>query len=215
MSTSSPQSKSPLPDDLVDYRKFLVAAEQKSQEDFDKAVLTLSGGALGISFTFLKDIVGVNSITEPAFLIWSWRLWAGSILCVLFSYFLSHLSLRKAIAQVDDQTIYDQKPGAMWSTWTACLNIAGAALFVLGVLMLTCFASINLINKGAMNGGQKASTPATTASRSATEAAASAATITNTREEGRFNGGIHSTKSPASTSTSKQKVTGKSKCGVG
>jgi hypothetical protein len=213
VSTSTPQTKPPLPDHLVDYRKFLVAAEQKSQEDFDKAVLTLSGGAPGISFTFLKDIVGANPITEPTFLIWSWRLWAGSILCVLFSYFLSHLSLRKAIAQVDDGTIYKQKPGGIWATWTACLNIAGAALFVTGVLMLTYFASVNVINKGAINDRQKASTPAATASCPVAEAPASAAPISNTREKGRLNGGIHSTKSPAPTS--KQKVISKGKCGVG
>lgn len=213
MSTSSPQTKPPLPDHLVDYRRFLVAAEQKSQEDFDKAVLTLSGGALGISFTFLKDIVGANPIAEPTFLIWSWRLWAGSILCVLFSYFLSHLSLRKAIAQVDDGTIYDQKPGGIWATWTAFLNIAGAALFVMGVLMLTYFASVNVTNKGAMNERQKASSPVATTSCPAAEAPASAAAIANTRKEGRLNGGIHSSQSPAPTS--KQKVTGKSKCGVG
>jgi hypothetical protein len=213
VTASSPQPKPPLPDHLVDYRKFLVTAEQKSQEDFDKAVLTLSGGALGISFTFLKDIVGANPISEPAFLIWAWRLWAGSILCVLFSYFLSHLSLRKAIAQVDGDTIYSQKPGGVWATWTACLNISGAVLFVLGVFTLTYFASINVINKGAMNDRQKATTPATTASCPAAEAPASAASIANTRQEGRTNGGIHSAKSSAPTS--KQKVIGKSKCGVG
>lgn len=34
------------PDAMAEYRKSLVAAEQKSQEDFDKTVLSLSGGAL-------------------------------------------------------------------------------------------------------------------------------------------------------------------------
>ncbi|WP_417913843.1 hypothetical protein [Candidatus Electronema sp. JM] len=35
-------------DQLAEYRKWIVAAEQKSQEDFDKTVLSLSGGALGV-----------------------------------------------------------------------------------------------------------------------------------------------------------------------
>jgi hypothetical protein len=213
VSTPSQQPKPPIPDHLVDYRKFLVSAEQKSQEDFDKAVLTLSGSALGISFTFLKDIVGVNPIAEPELLIWSWRLWAGSILCVLFSYFLSHISLRKAIAQVDDGTIYNQKPGEAWATWTACLNISGAALFVLGVLTLTYFASINVINKGAMNDRQKAPIPATTASCPAAAPPASAASVSSSREEGRTNGGIHSTQS--TSSPAKQKVEVKKTCRVG
>lgn len=210
MSTSSLESKNSPTDHLAEYRKFLVTAEQKSQEDFDKAVLTLSGGALGISFTFLKDIVGDNPIAEPAFLIWAWTLWAGSIFCVLFSYFLSHLSLRTAITQVDNDTIYEQKPGGVWARWTALLNISGAILFVLGVLTLTYFASVNVTNKGAMNDRQKAPTSATTTSLAAAETPASEASIVYPRESGRNNGGIHPAKS--SSTPAKKKVSQKSKC---
>jgi hypothetical protein len=40
------------------YRALLVQTWQKTQDDIDKAILSLSGGALGVSFVFLKDIVG-------------------------------------------------------------------------------------------------------------------------------------------------------------
>ena len=50
---------------LQKYRDFLIAAEQKSQEDYDKTVIALSGGALGISFAFATDIVGGQSLTQP------------------------------------------------------------------------------------------------------------------------------------------------------
>ena len=200
MSESSTQPKPPLQDHLADYRKFLVTAEQKSQEDFDKAVLTLSGGALGISFTFLKDVVGTNPIAEPAFLISSWLLWAGSIFCVLFSYFLSHLSLRRAISQVDDKTIYRQKPGGNWATWTAWLNISGAILFVLGVFALTYFASSNVTSKGVMNDRQKATATSTAASGSTAKAQTPTLSAADTREARRPNGGIHTTESPPTSS---------------
>jgi hypothetical protein len=42
-------------DHTSDYRSLLVQTWQKAQDDFDKAVLSLSGGALGVSFIFLKD----------------------------------------------------------------------------------------------------------------------------------------------------------------
>lgn len=35
---------------LQDYRKLLLTAEQQAQANFDKTVLSLSGGALGVSF---------------------------------------------------------------------------------------------------------------------------------------------------------------------
>ncbi|WP_134984071.1 hypothetical protein [Xanthomonas axonopodis] len=52
-----------------EYRQWLVVAEQKAQEDYDKTVLTLSGGALGISFAFVKDIVGQNPIQNSSWLL--------------------------------------------------------------------------------------------------------------------------------------------------
>jgi hypothetical protein len=70
-------------DDLSEYRKHLQAAEQKSQEDFDKTVLSLSGGALGISFVFLKDVIGPNPIVQPNMLFAAWVAWGISTFCVL------------------------------------------------------------------------------------------------------------------------------------
>ena len=178
---------------LVEYRKFLVAAEQKSQEDFDKTVLTLSGGALAISFTFLKEVVGTNDIYQPVFLVSAWWLWAASIFCVLLSYFLSHLSLRKAIQQVDDGTIYSQRPGGRCAIWTASLNIVGAVFFVFGVCALTYFASVNFSIKGDKGDRQKASTTTSTATAAAAAAAAPPIPTPRSGSEGRYNGGLHTT----------------------
>ena len=154
-------------DALIEYRRHLVAAEQKSQEDFDKTVLSLSGGALGISFVFLKDVVGSNPIEAPGYLIASWIAWGASAMAVLASYFMSHLALRRAIVQVDMGTIFQQKAGGGFRTATAILNAAGALLFMLGVCTIALFVSANLKTKGAPNGNSPAiaaSAPAVTAS---------------------------------------------------
>lgn len=142
---------------LEEYRKWLVAAEQKSQEDFDKTVLSLSGGALGISFVFLKDVIGPQSIVLPWFLLAAWLTWAFSTFSVLTSYYLSHLALRRAISQVDKETIYQQPPGGDFARWTAILNATGAILFLIGVCSITVFAGTNLSSKGAINEQKKAS----------------------------------------------------------
>ena len=63
---------------LAAYRLHLVAAEQKAQEDFDKTILSLSGGALGVSFVFLKDIVGPEHVAAPAWLFAAWLTWASA-----------------------------------------------------------------------------------------------------------------------------------------
>ncbi len=152
-------TRQPLTPELADYRKHLVAAEQKPQEDFDKTVLSLSGGALGISFVFLKDVIGPKPIDDPHFLFFAWVSWGFSTMCVLASYFMSHLALRRAIKQVDDGSIWKRKAGGPFRILTAVLNASGAVLFLVGVCSITLFASANLSQKGAPSGNTTPSTP--------------------------------------------------------
>ena len=174
---------------LAEYRRWLVSAEQKSQEDFDKTVLALSGGALGISFTFLKDIIGPEKIVWLSFLIAAWLAWAFSTFSVLASYYLSHLALRKAISQVDDGTIYKKPPGGAYACITAKLNALGGILFLIGVCCITTFAGINLSNKGASNDRKETNISAITST--APNAIAAPAT-SNERQPTTNNGGLHS-----------------------
>lgn len=157
-------------DDLSEYRKHLQNAEQKSQEDFDKTVLSLSGGALGISFIFLKDVIGPNPIVQPFLLFSAWVAWGLSTFSVLSSYYLSHLALRKAMRQVDDNTIRNQKPGGFYSVCTAALNAMGALLFVAGVFFIVFFANANLKTKENLNGINQSSTSSSTATSIASPA---------------------------------------------
>jgi hypothetical protein len=180
------------PDAMAEYRTWLVAAEQKSQEDFDKTVLTLSGGALGISFAFLKDIVGPQPIVLSGFLLAAWFAWAFSTFSVLTSYYLSHWALRRAIGQVDDGTIFKQPPGGVFARLTAVLNATGAILFLVGVCCITVFAVANLPTKGVTNDRKDA---AVTAAPSSTATAKTSVTAANTDagQSPSANGGLHPT----------------------
>lgn len=168
-------------DPMTDYRKWLIAAEQRSQEDFDKTVLSLSGGALGISFVFLKDVIGHQPLVLSGFLLAAWLTWAFSTFSVLTSFYLSHLALRRAITQVDDGTIHKQQPGGIFACLTAVLNATGAVLFLVGVCCITIFAGANLSTKGATSDQKETAITSTP----------SDATTTNTKTErpGASNGG--------------------------
>ena len=65
---------------LLDYRNQIFDADQKQQESFDKTLITLSGGALGITFAFIKDIIGSNPIICPILISIAWIRW-----CNIFS----------------------------------------------------------------------------------------------------------------------------------
>ena len=102
-------------DELVAYRQHLVSAEKQSQDAYDKTVLSLSSGALGISFAFLSSIIGEPPYVSAALLFTAWLLWDGGSTMALVSFLLGQLSLRKAIQQIDQGQLTSQKPGGWYS----------------------------------------------------------------------------------------------------
>jgi hypothetical protein len=126
------------------YRDSLLTMEQKMQGDYDKAVMTLSGGALGVSFTFLKEVVRQAGISSPSYLLAAWICWGASATCTLFSFYTSALALRRAISQTDDKLIYLELIGGRYTTITKILNFSGGALFLMGVVSVVIFVARNL-----------------------------------------------------------------------
>ncbi len=131
-------------DKISSYRNHLILAEQKAQEDFDKTVVSVSGGALGVTFIFLKDLIGAGPIFYRGCLFFAWACWGMSITSVLFSYLLSLAALRKTIRQVDSDEIYEQKAGGKWSELVMYLNLLGGLLFFVGVISVVTFIWFNL-----------------------------------------------------------------------
>jgi hypothetical protein len=129
---------------LAEYRSYLVAADQKAQEDYDKNLLTLSGGALGISFAFVKDFISDNVIVLPTLLFFSWISWGMSIVGVLFSFYFSMRAIRKSIDQVDKGVIYSSQPGGGYSKITSILNLLSGLFFITGIVLIAVFVLNNL-----------------------------------------------------------------------
>ena len=134
---------SDFPEELLEYRQFLVSAEKEAQHDYDKNVLTLSGGGIGISFAFLDKIAGAAPSHMP-YLIAAWLCWGFSVTAVLGSFLFSQLAMRAAIRQVDEGKIRGVKPGGRWSSLTTFLNAVGGTLFLLGLLSISAFACVNI-----------------------------------------------------------------------
>lgn len=139
------------------YREQLQTDAQKSQESYDKAVLTLSGGALALTFTFIKDLTVSGHIRHIRFLLASWMMWSISILVILFSFLCSYYALDYAIKQIDNgETEYDKLTN--WTNkLTTLLNIAGGLLFVLATFSFTYFSYTN-VKEINMSSGNNTST---------------------------------------------------------
>ena len=132
-------------DGLKEYRNLLVEAERQAQESFDKTVLSLSGGALAISFAFITDVIGDDPIRNPVFLILAWLSWGLSLTFILSSFYFSQRAFRYAVGQVDRNEVYDQNViGGKSARLTQWLNGLAGLLFIVGVICISFFVSFNL-----------------------------------------------------------------------
>jgi hypothetical protein len=129
-----------------EYRNALIAAEQKSQDDYDKTIVTLSGGALGISVVFIKDIIGNSDPVSVWAVITAWSLWAASITSVVISYYLSREALRTTILQTDNND-FSGGVGGCSAKATQVFNAISGILFVVGIVFLIIFTANNLGTK--------------------------------------------------------------------
>lgn len=126
------------------HRRWLVEAEHTASRDFDRNVVILSGGALGLSITFVREFVPVPVECSWPWIALSWTLLTLSLLAILVSMLTSQHALRQAVREIDEETAHDVKrPGGSFATVTGYLNVASAIALVLGLVCLVVFALMN------------------------------------------------------------------------
>ncbi len=147
MSEVQPASElTPFQQQVTAYRQLLQTMEQQQQSEYDKAVMLLSGGALGISMTFLKEIVGMENLVDSGLILGAWLCWAVSSASVAFSFSTSASALRNAISQTDAKILYlnTTEMGGRMEKVTRILNPCAGFLFVIGVALMMRFAWTNV-----------------------------------------------------------------------
>jgi len=96
---------------MDEYRTYLIASKQTSQNTLDKYLISLSSGSLGLSIVFVNNIIKNNPIYCKSLLTISWILFSMTILIVLISFLSSINSFSKAISQTDSGKIESEGPG--------------------------------------------------------------------------------------------------------
>jgi len=130
----------------LDERRALISAELEVSSRFDKGILTLSGGALLLSMTFVKDIASKPHHTW--WLLYSWLLLGGAICMMLASLLTSQSGLRRARVilekKLDDS---NAKCRNGWGCMTNLLNIASILAFVAALVFMVLFVAANMPGK--------------------------------------------------------------------
>jgi hypothetical protein len=134
---------------LQEYRQYLVSAKQQAQNNYDKHLISLSGGALGISIAFIHNIVGNHILIYTGYLLSAWSLWTAAIALMLISFFTSRIAFDIAIKQVDTGVVWKEHVGGVWDRITAVVNILSGLCFLSGVISIIIFIIHNLWSSNA------------------------------------------------------------------
>jgi hypothetical protein len=124
-------------------RRLAIDAEREVSTSFDKAMLTLSAGALALSITFVHQVGPAPRLMW--LLLLSWLGFSLTLLATLVSFLLSQASLRRYRAILDnryEKKVDDERNAP--AIWTKALNIASIALFTTGAALLVAFCFLNL-----------------------------------------------------------------------
>lgn len=149
---------------MSEYRDLLEELRQKSEEAYDKTVLTLASGALGLSIAFLDKIVPPGEAAYRWLLYLSWSFWVLALLLAVASFALSSLSMSRAIDEYDarsdsaaaDASSNGHHPTAgSWSsarinTITISASFFAGIFLLLGVCTMVLFAIMNVERSYAM-----------------------------------------------------------------
>jgi hypothetical protein len=116
-----------------------------STEQFDKNILFIASGALGISFAFIKDIIpNLKEATCKSYLIASWYIFASVIFISLVTHFISMMANRWAIrnSYLDDDSFNTKIE--YWNIPIRILNATTILAILAGALSLIYFINHNI-----------------------------------------------------------------------
>ena len=158
-----------------DYLKSLMDSEFQAIDEFDKKIFALAGGAFGVSFAFLKDIVTPGSVIHKNLLIAAWACWCITLTFNLTSFYFSHLAMRGAQRKYRAGERDERKLRGFSGNAVMWLNPFTGGLFIAGLICMSIFVTSNLYGTRE----SKITTTSTTANVAAV-ATNTTATATNT-----------------------------------
>ncbi len=130
-------------------RNSLINAELEQARNFDKYILTLAAGTFGLSLLFMKQIAPQPATGTIWLLVSAWATFGVSILSTLISFLLSQEACSKQREILDkwykkNAELTEGEIKNEFATWTKRLNWVSMFLFIIGVIFLTIFSTLNL-----------------------------------------------------------------------
>ena len=122
-------------------RSTSIEAEHKDAEHYDKWLLTISSGALGLSIAFVRDIAPEPIVDTKYWLVIAWSAFLSSIISTMLSLLVSQKAFQSYREHIDSEaSVYKN----YWGTGTTILNWLSLVLFTVGAISLARYSYLNL-----------------------------------------------------------------------
>jgi len=115
-------------------------AQGKSHEAYDKSILTLSGGALGLSFITIKDYLSLRGGAGAGLIVLALLCWALSVSCTLFCSVSPRKALRSTTEREDARTT-SARSRERSARRARGLRISSGVLFSGGVVFFAAYVA--------------------------------------------------------------------------
>jgi hypothetical protein len=138
------------------------ARDRSNVENYDRAILTLSSALLGGSVTFIKEIV---EPAEAVFLPLLYTAWTGlaatvvvSMLCYMYGLSTFTESTKLGLRALSHKDKDAQRKIEAQSKTTRGMTISAGVCFLVGLISLTLFVTLNIHHEAAMANKELSST---------------------------------------------------------
>lgn len=140
------------------YIKDLNVREISNSETYDKSLLTLSSAFLGLSLTFINNVVSLSEAGQLFLLYFSWALFALTIVITISSFIYSQWVIRELKERarkyfLEGKTDENERSETL-SKRQEIWNLFSGVCFILAVLAITTFISLNVMGGTIMNRAQ-------------------------------------------------------------
>lgn len=135
----------------VDHRNKLYELYVDQTKSLDKAILTLAGGAIGLSIVFLDKLADPDDKSNWWILYCSWAFLVLSIVLTMLSHFTSAKAILGQIDHLDThyKSISEEEGRERWYAFvTRSLGLISILTFIIGIAGLLAFSAVASSSRG-------------------------------------------------------------------
>ncbi len=126
------------------YIDFLYKGYIYSSEQFDKSILYVSSGTLGISVTMIDKIVDIKNVDNKWLLFTAWVLETITILLFTINHLASVRTFSNEITDEKESSIENKTLSKTLNKIVKQVNNISVATLILGIIFLLIFIIINI-----------------------------------------------------------------------